>query len=82
MRTALLAILLLLVGCTLCVTLSACTSSHRLVAIYESGEAVTGPVKVLEKAAYPANYSPAEETDEAKEDTSDGFLDSVRDLLP
>jgi len=73
MKSILLAILLLFIGCT---------SSHRLVAIYESGEAVTGPVTVLEKVAQPGNYLQAEEKDEVKEDTSGSILDSVRDLLP
>lgn len=66
--------LLLLVGCT---------SSHRIVAIYESGDAVTGAVTVLEKPTAVkyerGEQAPTAEKEDAEE--SNSIFDSFTDML-
>lgn len=69
MRNALLAILLLF--------MTACTSSHRIVAVYESGDAVSTPVRILEKpAALPAKAVEVQD-EKPKEDSGNIFTDML-----
>lgn len=68
MRYALLALLLFTMSCT---------SSHRIVAVYESGDAVSAPLTVLDKKPVPTVVK--ESKDEEAEESSGNLFS---DMLP
>lgn len=72
--------------------LTACTSTHRLMVVYESDQAVQGTISIMEEAVPKSVtvvqpkvtgdiYAPEPVTVEV-EDNETSVLDSVRNLLP